>query len=277
VRIPHRTDAQRARQQFRGRRRRLVGSSNSCRWNRHRRCLGLYVLLQRTTVGLQIRAYAEDSMSAGMMVCAPSASERRVTYQGVIAGSSRCSGSPEDRTVQPSGDLNPTLRRSSRFVIGGLGSVRGAVVGGLALASSRAFCRLPGRQVFFRTARRSRSWLVILVISRGRRGCRQSRGALAMIKFRFIVIESPAGCNDGCGGGFDDPDSSRRVLGCAVPRALREREQLRAHHRLRINAVLVVGPAGLGGNTGIMSSGTWPSSRSAHTRPDTRDAGRAQT
>jgi branched-chain amino acid transport system permease protein len=35
--------------------------------------------------------------------------------------------------VQPSGDLNPTIRAFIAIVIGGLGSVRGALIGGLLL------------------------------------------------------------------------------------------------------------------------------------------------
>ena len=96
--------------------------------------LGLYVLLQRTTVGLQMRAYAEDSDVAGMMGVR---TERILTatfvISGVIAGIVSMLWFAKIGTVQPSGDLNPTIAAFIAIVIGGLGSVRGAVVGGLLL------------------------------------------------------------------------------------------------------------------------------------------------
>jgi branched-chain amino acid transport system permease protein len=96
--------------------------------------LGLYVLLQRTTVGLQMRAYAEDSDVAGMMgVRTERILSAAFIVSGVIAGIVAMLWFAKIGTVQPSGDLNPTLKAFIAIVIGGLGSVRGAVVGGLAL------------------------------------------------------------------------------------------------------------------------------------------------
>jgi branched-chain amino acid transport system permease protein len=96
--------------------------------------VGLYALLQRTTVGLQMRAYAEDSDMAGLMGVR---TERILTaafaISGVIAGVVAMLWFAKIGTVQPSGDLNPTIRAFIAIVIGGLGSVRGALIGGLLL------------------------------------------------------------------------------------------------------------------------------------------------
>ncbi|HEY7282425.1 MAG TPA: branched-chain amino acid ABC transporter permease [Actinomycetota bacterium] len=95
---------------------------------------GLYVLLQHTTIGLQMRAYAEDSDVAGLMGVRR---ERILTaafaLSGVIAGIVAMLWFAKIGTVQPSGDLNPTIKAFIAIVIGGLGSVRGAVIGGLLL------------------------------------------------------------------------------------------------------------------------------------------------
>jgi branched-chain amino acid transport system permease protein len=95
---------------------------------------GLYLLLQRTTVGLQMRAYAEDPDISGLMGVR---TERILTFafivSGVIAGIVAMLWFAKIGTVQPSGDLNPTIKAFIAIVIGGLGSVRGAVLGGLAL------------------------------------------------------------------------------------------------------------------------------------------------
>jgi branched-chain amino acid transport system permease protein len=109
--------------------------------------LGLYLLLERTTVGLQMRAYAEDSDIAGIMGVR---TERILTFafivSGVIAGIVAMLWFSKIGTVQPSGDLNPTIKAFIAIVIGGLGSVRGAVVGGLALGffESLLAAYLPG-------------------------------------------------------------------------------------------------------------------------------------
>jgi branched-chain amino acid transport system permease protein len=98
--------------------------------------VGLYVLLQRTTIGLQMRAYAEDSDVAGLMGVR---SERILTaafaVSGVIAGIVAMLWFAKIGTVQPSGDLTPTIKAFIAIVIGGLGSVRGAVIGGLLLGA----------------------------------------------------------------------------------------------------------------------------------------------
>ena len=98
--------------------------------------LGLYLLLQRTTSGLQMRAYAEDSDVAGLMgVRTERVLRAAFALSGVIAGIVAMLWFAKIGTVQPSGDLNPTIKAFIAIVIGGLGSVRGAVIGGLLLGA----------------------------------------------------------------------------------------------------------------------------------------------
>jgi branched-chain amino acid transport system permease protein len=95
---------------------------------------GLYLLLQHTTIGLQMRAYAEDSDLAGLMgVRRDRILTAAFALSGVIAGIVAMLWFAKIGTVQPSGDLNPTIKAFIAIVIGGLGSVRGAVIGGLLL------------------------------------------------------------------------------------------------------------------------------------------------
>jgi branched-chain amino acid transport system permease protein len=98
--------------------------------------VGLYVLLQRTTIGLQMRAYAEDSDVAGLMgVRTERILIAAFALSGVIAGIVAMLWFAKIGTVQPSGDLTPTIKAFIAIVIGGLGSVRGAVIGGLLLGA----------------------------------------------------------------------------------------------------------------------------------------------
>jgi len=97
---------------------------------------GLYVLLQRTTIGMQMRAYAEDADVAGLMgVRTSRVLTAAFALSGVIAGIVAMLWFAKIGTVQPSGDLNPTIKAFIAIVIGGLGSVRGAVIGGLLLGA----------------------------------------------------------------------------------------------------------------------------------------------
>lgn len=98
--------------------------------------VGLYALLQRTTIGLQMRAYAEDSDVARMMgVRTARILTAAFALSGVIAGIVAMLWFAKIGTVQPSGDLNPTIKAFIAIVIGGLGSIRGAVIGGLLLGA----------------------------------------------------------------------------------------------------------------------------------------------
>ena len=95
---------------------------------------GLYGLLQHTTIGLQIRAVAEDAEIASQMgVRADRVLMWAFAASGVIAGIVALLWLAKIGTVSPGAFLSPTFKAFIAIVLGGLGSVRGAVVGGLVL------------------------------------------------------------------------------------------------------------------------------------------------
>jgi branched-chain amino acid transport system permease protein len=94
----------------------------------------LNLLLNRTTFGLQIRAAAEDGETAKLM----GVRSRNVTtyvfiISGLVAAAVAFIWFARVGTVDPRADLTPTLKAFIAVVLGGLGSIRGAVLGGLAL------------------------------------------------------------------------------------------------------------------------------------------------
>lgn len=98
--------------------------------------LGLHFLLHRTTLGLQIRTTAEDSQLARSMgVRSDRVLSAAFIISGMIAGVVSMIWFARIGTVDPSGDLTPTLKAFIAIVIGGIGSVRGAVLGGLLLGA----------------------------------------------------------------------------------------------------------------------------------------------
>ncbi len=100
----------------------------------------LYLLLHHTTLGLQMRAYAEDRDVARLMgVRTERVLASAFAFSGVIAGIVAMVWLAKIGTVQPSADLNPAIKAFIAIVIGGLGSVRGAVIGGLVLGLFESF------------------------------------------------------------------------------------------------------------------------------------------
>ena len=95
---------------------------------------GLYGLLRRTTIGLQIRAVAEDTETARQMGVR---ADRVLTWafaaSGAIAGIVAILWLAKIGTVSPGAFLAPTFKAFIAIVLGGLGSVRGALIGGLVL------------------------------------------------------------------------------------------------------------------------------------------------
>lgn len=96
--------------------------------------LGLEVLINRTRWGIEIRATAESPEIARLMGVR---SDRVLTFvfglSGLIAGIVALVWFAQLGSVTARGDLTPTLKAFVAVVIGGLGSVRGAVIGGLLL------------------------------------------------------------------------------------------------------------------------------------------------
>lgn len=96
--------------------------------------VGLELLVQRTRWGVAIRAAAEDAPTARLYAIR---SERVMVLvfalSGLIAAVVAFIWFAQVGTVTPRSDFNPTLKAFIAVTLGGLGTVRGAVVGGLAL------------------------------------------------------------------------------------------------------------------------------------------------
>jgi branched-chain amino acid transport system permease protein len=99
-----------------------------------------YAVLQRTSFGAQLRAAAESPNVARLMGVKPD----RVlmiafAISGAIAGVVGILWFAKVGALTPRSDLNPTIEAFIAVVLGGLGSIRGAVLGGLALGALETF------------------------------------------------------------------------------------------------------------------------------------------
>lgn len=96
--------------------------------------LGFYMLLNRTMFGAQLRAAAELPDVTRLMGVRPDRVLMIVfAVSGAIAGIVGLLWFAKVGAVTPRSDLEPTLKAFIALVLGGLGSTRGAIVGGLAL------------------------------------------------------------------------------------------------------------------------------------------------
>jgi branched-chain amino acid transport system permease protein len=98
--------------------------------------LAFYWLLERTMFGAELRAAAELPDVARLVGLSPN----RILMlafgiSGVIAGVAAVLWFSKVGTVTPRSDLLPTLKAFIAIVLGGIGSIRGSVVGGLALGA----------------------------------------------------------------------------------------------------------------------------------------------
>lgn len=95
-----------------------------------------YVLLNRTAFGAQIRASAEEPQVARLMGVRPDRVLMVVfAISGAIAGVAALLWFAKVGAVTPRSDLEPTIKAFIALVLGGLGSTRGALIGGLALGA----------------------------------------------------------------------------------------------------------------------------------------------
>lgn len=96
--------------------------------------VGLDLLIRKTRYGMEIRAAAEDAATARLMAVRSSRVLLLVfALSGFIAAIVAFVWFAQTGTVTPRADFNPTLKAFIAVVLGGLGTVRGAVIGGLAL------------------------------------------------------------------------------------------------------------------------------------------------
>ena len=105
------------------------------------------ILLQRTMFGLSLRAAAADFDTARLMgVKSDSVIRGAVALSGLLAGIAGIFWLMRDRQTTPSAGIDPMLRGVIAALIGGLGSLRGAVIGGLVLGLAEVLLRswLPG-------------------------------------------------------------------------------------------------------------------------------------
>lgn len=96
--------------------------------------VGLDLIVNRTRWGIAMRAVAEDAATARLC----SVDSRRVVLlvfalSGLIAAVVAFVWFAQVGTVTPRSDFNPTLKAFVAVTLGGLGTVRGAVIGGLLL------------------------------------------------------------------------------------------------------------------------------------------------
>jgi branched-chain amino acid transport system permease protein len=96
----------------------------------------LYLVLNRTSFGIQIRAAAELPDVARLMGISPGLVLTAVfAISGVIAGVVGLLWFAQVGAITPRSDLDPTFKAFIAIVLGGLGNTRGAIVGGLALGA----------------------------------------------------------------------------------------------------------------------------------------------
>jgi branched-chain amino acid transport system permease protein len=95
-----------------------------------------YALLELTSFGAQIRASAELPAVARLMGVSPDRILAIVfAISGAIAGVCGLLWFAKAGAITPRSDLDPTIKAFIALVLGGLGSTRGAVIGGIALGA----------------------------------------------------------------------------------------------------------------------------------------------
>ncbi len=103
---------------------------------------GTALVLQRTMFGLALRAAAEDFDTARLMgVKSDSVIRGAFALSGLLAGIAAIFWLMQNGSTSPSAGIDPMLKGVLAALIGGLGSLRGAVLGGLALGLAEVMLR----------------------------------------------------------------------------------------------------------------------------------------
>ena len=104
--------------------------------------IGTSVLLQRTMFGPALRAAAADFDTARLMgVRSDSVIRGAFALSGALAGIAGIFWLMRAGATQPTAGVNPMLKGVLAALIGGLGSLRGAVLGGLVLGMAEVLLR----------------------------------------------------------------------------------------------------------------------------------------
>lgn len=102
--------------------------------------IALYSVLQKTTLGLHIRASAEDPETSQLLgIRSGRVLSMVFIISGLIVAVVTLLWLAKTGSVNPRADLSPTLKAFIVVVIGGLGTIRGAVIGGLLLGAFESF------------------------------------------------------------------------------------------------------------------------------------------
>jgi branched-chain amino acid transport system permease protein len=102
--------------------------------------VALNLVLQRTNLGLELLATAEDRPVAELMgVRTNRVVVSAFALSGLLAGIVAVLELPRLGAVTYQAGLNPTIEAFVAIILGGLGSIRGAVFGGLALGALETF------------------------------------------------------------------------------------------------------------------------------------------
>ncbi|WP_420443360.1 branched-chain amino acid ABC transporter permease [Candidatus Poriferisodalis sp.] len=104
--------------------------------------IGTTLLLQRTMFGLSLRAAAADFDTARLMgVRSDTVIRGAFALSGLLAGIAGVFWLMRAGSINPTAGINPMLKGVLAALIGGLGSLRGAVIGGLALGLAEVLLR----------------------------------------------------------------------------------------------------------------------------------------
>ena len=96
--------------------------------------IGLTFLVGRTKLGLAIRAVAQDPQTAGLMGIDPEKTiSRTFLIGGALGGVAGVLFALQFTTVSPYSGFLPGIKAFTAAVLGGIGNIPGAVVGGLVL------------------------------------------------------------------------------------------------------------------------------------------------